>query len=72
MVVNRNHEDTVLVGDLGGYQIGSGAWKLDWSNFETRADWQKTRCGIMTWLEEYCDYSMILRYPVMGISPSIP
>ena len=33
MVVNRNREDTVLVGDSGGYQIGSGAWKLDWSNF---------------------------------------
>ena len=64
MVVNRNREDTVLVGDSGGYQIGSGAWKLDWSNFENGADWQKTRCGIMTWFEEYCDYSMtqIFRY----------
>ena len=41
MVVNRNRENTVLVGDSGGYQIGSGAWKLDWSNFENGADWQK-------------------------------
>jgi len=69
MVVNRNREDTVLVGDSGGYQIGSGAWKLDWSNFETGADWQKTRCGIMTWLEEYCDYSMTLDIPLWAYLP---
>ena len=33
MVVNRDRETTVLVGDSGGYQIGTGAWKLDWSEF---------------------------------------
>ena len=69
MVVNRNRENTVLVGDSGGYQIGSGAWKLDWSNFENGADWQKTRCGIMTWLEEYCDYSMTLDIPLWAYLP---
>ncbi len=63
MVTKRDRENTILVGDSGGYQIGSGAWKLDWSDFENGADWVKTRIGIMTWLEEYCDYSMTLDIP---------
>ena len=50
MVVNRNRENTVLVGDQGGYQIRSGAWKLDWSNFETVQIGKRHTCGIMTWL----------------------
>lgn len=69
MVVNRNREHTILVGDSGGYQIGSGAWKLDWTNFEDGADWKKVRHDILKWLEEYCDYSMTLDIPLWAWLP---
>jgi len=70
MVVNRDRETTVLVGDSGGYQIGTGAWKLDWTTFyDKEGDWADTRHGIMRWLEEYCDYSMTLDVPGWSCLP---
>ena len=70
MVVNRNRETTVLVGDSGGYQIGTGAWKLDWSKFyDNEGSWHEARHNIMTWLEEYCDYSMTLDIPGWACLP---
>lgn len=70
MIVNRNREYTTLVGDSGGYQIGTGAWKLDWSKFyDDSGDWHDTRHAIMKWLEEYCDYSMTLDIPLWAYLP---
>ena len=62
MVQERDRENTVIVGDSGGYQIGKGVLKFDWHNFEGPAA-DKTRSNILNWLELTADWSMLLDVP---------
>jgi hypothetical protein len=62
MVQQRNRNNTIVVGDSGGYQIGKGVLKFDWLNFEgVKAN--ATRQQILEWLEVTADWSMMLDVP---------
>jgi len=62
MVQQRNRNNTIVVGDSGGYQIGKGVLKFDWLNFEG-AKANATRQQILEWLEVTADWSMMLDVP---------
>jgi hypothetical protein len=62
MIQVRDRDNTVIVGDSGGYQIGKGVLKFDWMNFEGPAA-NKTRDNILNWLELTADWSMLLDVP---------
>jgi hypothetical protein len=69
MVQQRNRDQTVIVGDSGGYQIATGVLKWPWQKKETQADadWindkDTIRMKILRWLEYTTDYSMVLDVP---------
>jgi hypothetical protein len=62
MIQQRARNNTVIVGDSGGYQIGKGVLKFDWLNFEGK-EANKTRQKILEWLEMTADWSMMLDVP---------
>lgn len=62
MIQQRDRNNTVIVGDSGGYQIGKGVLKFDWLNFEG-PEATKTRQKILEWLELTADWSMMLDVP---------
>lgn len=59
MVTGRNRAHSTLLGDSGGFQIQTGAIKFQGD---------KTRDRMMHWMEENCDWSMILDFPTGGIN----
>lgn len=59
MVTGRDKSHTMILGDSGGFQIQTGAIKFEGD---------KTRHRMMNWLEENCDWSMILDFPTGGIA----
>ena len=73
MVTERN-ADTVVMGDSGGYQIGTGklAAVKDWNKQQNdpnaiAALWTTNvsiRDRILRWLDRYCDYAMTLDMPL--------
>jgi len=58
MVTGRDKSHTTILGDSGGFQIQTGAIKF-------KGD--ETRNRMMKWMEENCDWSMILDFPTGGI-----
>jgi hypothetical protein len=62
MIQQRDRNNTMILGDSGGYQIGKGVLKFDWLNFEGKAA-NKTRQDILNWLELTADWSMMLDVP---------
>ena len=62
MIQQRDRNNTMILGDSGGYQIGKGVLKFDWLNFEG-AEANKTRQQILEWLEYTADWSMMLDVP---------
>ena len=62
MVRNRNREDTWLLGDSGGFQIGKGVWEGDWKN-PSCPKASKKREDVLRWMDTYMDYGMILDIP---------
>jgi hypothetical protein len=62
MIQQRDHANTMILGDSGGYQIGKGILKFDWKDFEGKAA-NKTRDDIINWLEMTADWSMMLDVP---------
>ena len=62
MIQQRDRNNTMILGDSGGYQIGKGVLKFDWLNFEG-AEANKTRQKILEWLELTADWSMMLDVP---------
>ena len=63
MIQQRDHANTMILGDSGGYQIGKGILKFDWKDFEGKAA-NKTRDDIINWLEMTADWSMMLDVPM--------
>lgn len=61
-VIRQREEGTFVLGDSGGFQIFTGQWPADWKdpNCPKAA---KKRAEVLTWLEEYSDYAMILDVP---------
>jgi len=62
MVIDRDRNRTMILGDSGGYQVGKGVLKFDWLNFEGAAA-NKVRDDILNWLEHTADWSMLLDVP---------
>jgi hypothetical protein len=62
MVRNRDRENTWLLGDSGGFQIGKGVWEGDWKDINCPKA-QKKRDGVLRWMDAYMDYGMVLDIP---------
>ena len=62
MVRNRDRQNTWLLGDSGGFQIGKGVWEGDWKDPNCPKA-QKKRDGVLKWMDAYMDYGMILDIP---------
>ncbi len=62
MVQERDRDNTIILGDSGGFQIGKGVLKFDWSDFKGKGA-NKTRDEILNWLELTADWSMCLDVP---------
>lgn len=65
MVHTRNRDDTMILGDSGGFQVAKGIIKLDWTNAKDPNDPARLAlCDkILTWLESTSDWSMTLDIP---------
>lgn len=62
MIRNRDRNSSWILGDSGGFQIGKGVWEGDWKDPNCpRA--QKKREQVLTWMDAYMDYGMILDIP---------
>jgi len=62
MIRKRNRENTWLLGDSGGFQIGKGVWEGDWKN-PSCPKASKKRDDVLKWMDAYMDYGMILDVP---------
>jgi len=62
MVRNRDRQNSWILGDSGGFQIGKGVWEGDWKNPNCPKA-QKKREQVLTWMDAYMDYGMILDIP---------
>lgn len=63
MIRERDRTNSFILGDSGGFQIGKLVWEGDWKN-PACPKAQKKREQVLTWLEAYMDYGMILDIPV--------
>ena len=62
MVRNRDRSRSFILGDSGGFQIGKGVWEGDWKD-PTCPKAQKKRELVLSWMDAYMDYGMILDIP---------
>ena len=62
MVRNRDRNNSWILGDSGGFQIGKGVWEGDWKDPNCPKA-HKKRDGVLRWMDEYMDYGMILDIP---------
>lgn len=67
MVRNRDRENTLLLGDSGGFQIAKGVWAGDWKAHSGCPKAQKYRSSVLKWLDGIADYSMVLDIPTWVI-----
>ena len=63
MTRNRDRDNSWLLGDSGGFQIGKGKWEGDWRANSGCAKAQKKREQVLAWMDEYMDYGMVLDIP---------
>ena len=73
-IVSTRNEDTVIIGDSGGYQIGTGKLPAikGWIDFRNNPQavyrkWMRERGirdTVLRWLDRYCDYAMTLDMPL--------
>jgi hypothetical protein len=68
MIHSRDRENTVLVGDSGGFQVATGVIKLDWTTVRG-PEGDKLREQILRWLEHTSDWSMTLDVPAFAATP---
>ena len=62
MIRNRDRDNTWMLGDSGGFQIGKGVWEGDWKDPNCPKA-KKKRELVLTWMDAYMDYGMILDIP---------
>lgn len=65
MIHKRDRENTVIIGDSGGFQIATGVIKMDWSKVLTE-EGDKLRQEILDYLEYTADWSMTLDVPAFA------
>ena len=62
MIRERDRENSWLLGDSGGFQIGKGVWEGDWKD-PNCPEAKKKREQVLAWMDAYMDYGMILDIP---------
>jgi hypothetical protein len=62
MVRDRDRNNSWMLGDPGGFQIGKGVWEGDWKDPNCPKA-QKKREQVLAWMDAYMDYGMILDIP---------
>ena len=62
MIRERDRENSWLLGDSGGFQIGKGVWEGDWKDPNCPKA-KKKREQVLAWMDAYMDYGMILDIP---------
>lgn len=62
MIRNRDRNNTWVLGDSGGFQIGKGVWEGNWKDPNCPKA-QKKREQVLAWMDAYMDYGMILDIP---------
>ena len=62
MIRNRDRNNSWLLGDSGGFQIGKGVWEGNWKD-PLCPKAQKKREQVLAWMDAYMDYGMILDIP---------
>ena len=62
IIRNRDRKDNWVLGDSGGFQIGKGVWEGDWKD-PSCPKAKKKREQVLTWMDAYMDYGMILDIP---------
>jgi len=62
MVRNRDRNNTFVLGDSGGFQIGKGVWEGDWKDPNCPKA-KKKRELVLSWMDAYMDRGMILDIP---------
>lgn len=62
MVRNRDRDNTWVLGDSGGFQIGKGVWEGNWKDPNCPKA-HKKRDSVLKWMDAYMDYGMILDIP---------
>lgn len=70
MIHKRDRNNTVIVGDSGGFQIATGVIKLDWAKVKT-PEGDKLREEILRYLEHTADWSMTLDVPAFAALPPL-
>lgn len=68
MIHKRDRENTVIIGDSGGFQIATGVIKLDWAKVRTE-EGDALREEILRFLEHTADWSMTLDVPAFAYLP---
>ena len=73
-IVSARKPETIIVGDSGGFQIGTGALPAvsGWAEYQNTPDvivqkWMASRSirdTILRWLDRYCDFAMTLDMPL--------
>jgi hypothetical protein len=69
MIRNRDRENSWLLGDSGGYQIGMGVWEGDWKDPACPKAGAK-RDQVLKWMDAYMDYGMTLDVPAWVLTRS--
>ena len=62
MIRKRDKENTVIVGDSGGFQIAKGVWEGNWKDPQDALS-EKRRASVLKWLDGISDYAMTLDIP---------
>lgn len=73
-IVSTRSKDTVIIGDSGGFQVGTGKLPAikGWADFKNKPEavyrkWMRERGirdTVLRWLDRYCDYAMTLDMPL--------
>jgi len=62
MIRHRDRENTILIGDSGGFQIAKGVWEGNWKDPNDIPS-EKRRKAVLAWLDGISDYAMTLDIP---------
>jgi len=62
MIRNRDHNNSWVLGDSGGFQIAKGVWAADWKS-ATCPEATKKRQQVLEWMDSYMEYGMTLDIP---------
>ena len=72
-MVHERPDDTIIVGDSGGFQLATGVIKMNWENAKSANDPEREKLceKILRWLEHTADWSMTLDVPALAAAPPL-